>query len=139
MDVEALRNLIARHEGLSLVPYRCSEGKLTIGYGRCLDELGITKREASMMLNNDIIRVHGELDKAYVWFRRMSPIRQMAIMSMNFNLGITKFRKFHKMISALALSQWDRAAIECLDSRWAKQVGDRAIEIATMIKTDRPA
>lgn len=136
MDVEKLRNFIARHEGLRLKAYRCPEGKLTIGYGRNIEELGITKREASMMLNGDIIRVHGELDKNYPWFRRLSDNRQMALMSMCFSLGISRFKQFTKMTSALALSQWDRAACEALDSEWAKQVGDRAIEIAQMIKDD---
>ena len=136
IDLPKLRELLIRHEGVRLNPYRCSAGKLSIGIGRNLDDLGITRREADMMLNNDIMRVYSELDKNYLWFRRLSYTRQMALISMNFNLGLTRFKGFTKMTSALALSQWDRAASECLASEWATQVGSRAIEIADMIRTD---
>ena len=38
------------------------------------------------------------------------------------------------MIAAIKAGDWDRAAIEALDSRWAAQVGDRATEIAAMLR-----
>ena len=43
-----------KHEGLRLYPYNCSEGKLTLGIGRNLDDRGITEEEALYLLNNDI-------------------------------------------------------------------------------------
>jgi lysozyme len=136
MDLEKLRKLIADHEGCKLKPYIDSVGKITIGFGRNLSEVGINDREASMMMNADIIRAHKFLDSNYPWFRRLSDVRQMAILDMAYNLGGKNFKEFHKMISALALSQFGRAADEALNSLWAEQVGRRAVEIAGMIRSD---
>ena len=51
-----LKDLIIKHEGLRLFPYRCSAGKLSIGVGRNLDDVGITRDEAEFMLDGDIAR-----------------------------------------------------------------------------------
>ena len=54
-----MSNLIAqlkRHESLELKPYKCTSGKLTIGVGRNLEDIGITEQEAELLLLNDIGR-----------------------------------------------------------------------------------
>ena len=53
---------------------------------------------------------------------------------MNFNLGIEKLSEFHEMIAALKEKNYNLAAESALSSLWAKQVGQRAIDIAAMIK-----
>ena len=53
---------------------------------------------------------------------------------MAFNMGQPRLAKFKRMIAAIKAGDWDRAAIEALDSRWAAQVGDRATEIAAMLR-----
>jgi lysozyme len=45
---------------------------------------------------------------------------------MCFNLGHPRFSKFKKFIYAMQVSDWERAAEEMMDSKWATQVGDRA-------------
>ena len=40
------------------------------------------------------------------------------------------------MIAAIKAGDWDRAAIEALDSRWAAQTGRRATDIAAMLRGD---
>jgi lysozyme len=52
-----------------------------------------------------------------------------------FNLGMPRLRKFEKALQAAYDHKWEEAALEFLDSRWAKQVGYRAVEIAEMIRT----
>jgi lysozyme len=47
-------DLIKTHEGLRLNVYQCTAGKNTIGYGRNLDDNGISKDEADFMLRNDV-------------------------------------------------------------------------------------
>ena len=54
---------------------------------------------------------------------------------MNFNLGITRPSLFKNMIVALSESRFDDAATEALDSKWARQVGQRAQTVAAMIRT----
>ena len=45
---------LKRHEGFRAKPYQCSANKTTIGYGRNLQDVGITEGEAVSLLNNDI-------------------------------------------------------------------------------------
>ena len=45
---------LKRHEGKRLFPYHCTANKLTIAYGRNLDDVGVTEEEAELMLVNDV-------------------------------------------------------------------------------------
>ena len=127
---------IKRHEGLRLKPYKCTMGALTIGYGRNLDSRGITTAEAQQMLLNDLNEVLEHLTSTWPDILSHDSVRQAAFVNMAFNLGVSGFMKFHKMHNALSLKDYETAAKEMLDSRWAeKQVGSRAIELAKQVKT----
>lgn len=126
--------MIRRHEGLRLKPYRCTAGRLTIGYGRNLDDVGISREEAEVMLQNDVRRSWQDLQAALPEVSAMTPARQAALTNMMFNLGRTRFSRFRKMLEALRLGDYEWAAREMLASTWAKQVGERAQELAGMMK-----
>lgn len=139
MDVPKsfLSDLLRRHEGLRLKPYRDTVGKLTIGVGRNLDDVGISKEEALWMLQDDIARAEMDARKVFrrLWHPEIfSTARHAVIVSMVFNLGLTRFRKFKKMIAAVQAQDWHRAADEMLNSKWARQVGRRARELAKMMR-----
>jgi lysozyme len=134
MDVKALTNELVRDEGMRTKPYLCTAGKLTIGVGRNIEEVGITEDEARYLLENDIRRVEGELDQAFPWWRQLSDRRQRALANMAFNLGLGRLRKFRKCLAALEAGDYDEAAAEALNSAWAAQVGARAQRIAAMIR-----
>jgi lysozyme len=53
---------------------------------------------------------------------------------MAFNLGGSKFRKFKKMFAAIKKQDFDLASQEILDSKYAKQVGARANELAEIMQ-----
>lgn len=122
------------HEGLKLKPYLCPAGKLTIGVGRNLDDMGITKYEAMMLLENDVARLRFEL-MSCGWFNSLDQVRQDAILNMAFNLGVSRLLRFEKMIAALRSEDYPLAASEMLSSTWSAQVGKRAVELAQIIKT----
>lgn len=124
--------MLIRHEGLRLKPYKCTAGKLTIGVGRNLDDNGITEAEARMMLNYDIEMSRAPLLKLK-WFTELNTPRQDAVINMVFNLGFPRFMKFKKTIAYLEAKDYENAAVEMLNSTWAKQVGDRAVELAAII------
>ena len=126
--------MLIRHEGLRLKPYRDARNKLTIGVGRNLDDAGITREEALMLLNNDIATVRHEIERAFPWVSRLNRVRKNVILDMVFNLGLPRFRRFKKTIAAIKAEDWENAAREMLDSQWAKQVGERAKELAAMMK-----
>jgi len=130
MNKDRLKETLIRHEGIRLKPYKDSVGKITIGIGRNLDDIGISHEEAGLMFLNDLDRVEKELCTNFKWFPNLSDVRQEVLMNMCFNLGITKLKKFVKFLKAVELGNWSQAAIEMKDSLWTKQVGQRSEELA---------
>ena len=132
-----MSNLIAqlkRHEGLELMPYKCTSGKITIGVGRNLEDIGITEQEAELLLLNDIGRVKQELVNDQ-WYMDLDPVRKAVIENMSFNLGYPTLKKFQNMISSISQGDYETASKEMLNSRWSKQVGQRSIELAEQMRT----
>lgn len=136
IDFTELKKLLIRHEAMRLFPYRCSAGKLTIGVGRNIEETGITKDEANYLLETDVNRVWKELNKHLPFFENLSGTRQTVLMDMCFNLGISRFLKFKKMIAALENEDFTKAASEMADSNWANQVGQRAKRLIQFMVKD---
>ncbi len=132
---------IKRHEGFSATAYRCPTGRLTIGYGRCVDSdepgTGITEEEAEDMLANDLIAFEAAARRVVgdnIW-SLLNQVRREALIEMAFNMGAGNLAKFQRMINALMAEDYEGAATQALDSRWADQVGRRADRIAERIRT----
>lgn len=134
-SLEKLKKMLIRHEGLELKPYKCSAGKLSIGVGRNLDDVGITLAEANYMLDGDLVRTIQAATTNFSWFVELSEARQAVIVSMIFNLGLYGFIQFKDTIRAVALRDYALASKLMLDSRWARQVGNRALELSKMMET----
>ncbi len=129
------KDQLLKHEGLRLKPYRCSAGKLTIGVGRNLEDRGITKDEALMMLDNDIRLCEEQLiSRIGSVYKGLDEVRKSVLINMCFNLGIGGLLEFNNTLAFVASGDWERAANNMLVSRWAKQVGRRAIELAEMMR-----
>lgn len=124
--------LIQKHEGLRLKCYTDTEGIRTIGYGRNLDERGITGEEALMLLQRDYTDALNDA-LAYPWYQNLSIARKAVIVDMIFNLGRARFSRFVRMIAAIEVGDYARAAAEMLNSAWAAEVHDRAIENAAIM------
>ena len=141
-DMDKLIAMLKRHEGVKTHAYKDSLGILTIGCGRNISNserhhgLGISEDEIDYMLQNDIERTIKELSREYPWVNEMEEgARRDAIINLHFNLGRARFAGFKKAIGHMEMGDHDQAALEFLDSRWAKQVKGRAIEVTDMIKT----
>ena len=132
--VEQIRLDLARDEGYRRLPYEDTTGNLTVGYGRNLSDLGVSESEARELLYNDIDRVFDELRETFKFFPGLPFNSKRALVNMCFNLGLPRLKKFTKMIDALRSGDYERAAEEALDSRWASQVGERADRIARMFR-----
>lgn len=134
-DREQLRAQLIRHEGIRLKPYRCPAGKLTIGVGRNLDDRGISLAEAHFMLETDIQLCLEQCERVFIWFRRLDGVRQRVIVDLAFNLGMPKLLGFKQTLAAIANGEYEKAAVQMLASKWAQQVGDRAVRLARMMRT----
>lgn len=124
------------HEGVRKHVYLCSAGYETIGVGRNIADsgLGLSDDEIDYLLENDIKRCRKELE-TYSWFSDLDEVRQDALINMCFNLGLSRLANFKNALSSMAVGAYSDAAEHFLDSRWATQVGNRAQEVAHMIRT----
>ena len=126
---------IMRHEGLRLMPYSDTEGHLTVGYGHLVAN-GISEAVADKLLREDILLAEADarslLGKSY---RLLNRPRQAVLVNMAFNLGLPRLKRFRRMIQEIELGAYASAAREMLDSKWAQQVGGRAVELAEQMRT----
>lgn len=132
-----LIKMLKRHEGVRSKVYMCSANFETIAVGRNISEsgLGLSTDEIDYLLNNDINRVREELTDEYFWFPALNDARQAAMIDISFNLGATKLRLFVLALEAMANEKFDLAADEFMNSKWATQVGNRAVEVTDMIRS----
>jgi lysozyme len=143
----ALRSDVMQAEGFRQFPYfdccgkpyrscTCArKGTLTIGYGRNLDDVGISKLEGEVLLDHDLYTAETQATRAFDWFAALSDLRQRAIVELVFNMGLATFRGFRQTILAIKVKQFTAAAANLLDSRWKAQVGEgRSSRIARYLK-----
>ena len=130
----SLLSSVIVHEGFSRYSYLDSVGVRTVGYGRNLDDRGISKEEAEMLLLNDLETSTKEAKKFEFYEKNLTSNRQDVIVEMIFNMGLTRFKKFKKTIGYINQANYSAAADEMLDSRWAKQVGQRALTLSNKFR-----
>jgi lysozyme len=133
--LQKVKAQLVRHEGLKLKPYRCPAGKITIGVGRNLEAIGISQKEAFALLENDILRCESELlDKLPEVYSCLNDTRKSVLLNMCFNLGISGLLGFKNTLAFMGAGDFERAANGMLASKWAKQVGRRAIELSELMR-----
>ena len=135
MNKAKLAEQLKQHEGLRLKPYTDTVGKLTLGIGRNLEDKGITEQEALFMLNNDVDYFYSQLNKRLTWFNKLDDARQNVLVNMAFNLGIRGLLTFKMTLSLIEYGDYNNAATEMLNSVWAYQVCQRAIELSKQMAT----
>ena len=137
VDRAAMTRQLRLHEGERLTPYRCTAGKLTIGVGRNLEDRGITREESAYLLANDIAAEERELLRALPWVAQLDEVRQRVLLDMSFNLGIVGLLNFKNTLATIRAGNYGKAAAMMLDSRWARQVGQRAQRLSQMMATGK--
>ena len=138
MNEDRLTTSLRKHEGFRSTVYTCTAGKFTIGIGRCIDisvsGSGITQSEAEYLLRQDINRFTSMTRGLIVTFDSLDDVRQETLVELCFNMGPANLGKFTRMLAAIDVKDWDTAAAELLDSRYAAQVGQRAITLANQLR-----
>lgn len=121
MDLTKLKQSIKKHEGLRLKPYECSKGKLTIGFGRNLEDRGITTLEAETMLERDLLDTKLELEDSIKFFHKLDDIRQNVLIEMAYNMGVSNLLEFRNTLKFMEKSDFINASIEMLNSKWHRE------------------
>ena len=134
--MKPIEQLLLKHEGLKLTPYRCTAGKLTIGVGRNIEEKGITEEEALFLLRNDIKKCKWDLANSIFksQFYNFPELIQNVLINMRFQLGYTGFRNFRKMIKAFQSKNYEEAVVQMKDSNWYNQTTGRANDLISIVK-----
>ena len=151
---DELVKMIAIHEGIVLSVYQDHLGINTVGIGRNLDDRGITdgellfmnktmddiydngltEEEAYYLCMNDIAIVEKELLASKPIVNRLNAVRQMILIDMAFNMGVPRLMQFKNMWLAIEKVNYLLACEEMIDSRWAGQVGSRAMKLSVAMK-----
>lgn len=118
---------IERDEGFREKPYKCTSDVWTFGHGFTY----LTIEESRAVLK---IRIESLRSILHQSINDLSPARQDVIVNMAFNLGVTGLFKFKRMWTALYQKDYNWAASEMLDSKWAKQVKGRAVRLADTMR-----
>lgn len=142
--------MLRHDEGEKLKIYKDSEGYYTVGIGhlitknpdykeavRILGSETITQERSVQLFNEDVQEAvrginRSVLNKSYT---KMNEARQAALVNMVFQLGLQGVLGFKKMLSCLDSGNYQEAAREALDSRWAKQTPNRAQRVTDVLST----
>jgi lysozyme len=136
MKRATLRAQLIHSEGLRTKPYKDTVGKLTIGVGRNLDDKGITEEESLYLLDNDIDdAVDDAREVIGSIFDELDDVRQHVLIDMALNLGRNRLKGFRRMVEAVQALDFEEAGRQMLDSKWATQVGSRALRLERMMRT----
>ena len=150
--MEEILSLIKKHEGYRSKTYKCTEGYDTTGIGFAWKDLDFDKEMANKILQENKYNIElseevcnlileekidiilGRLQKVAPWVERSNKIVQTVIINMCYQMGVSGVMKFKKALAAMEKGNWNLAANELLDSRWAKQTPNRANELAEMTR-----
>lgn len=128
-----LKSLIVAHEDKRNFPYVDTVGKITIGIGYNLTDRGLPDSWINEQFDQDINYFYHQLKQDFPWYTELNDARQMVLIDMCF-MGYKAFKTFKKMLAALAIHDYNTAANEMMSSKWALQVGGRAVENSLIMR-----
>lgn len=134
MEYNTIKEQLIKHEGLRLKPYKCTAGKLTIGVGRNIEDVGISEREAMILLANDVEVCVEDLRGMFDNFDVLHENIQYVLIDMRFQLGMKGFRGFKRMIRAVQHRDWPEMIEQMKESAWYGQTTSRADYLIRMVK-----
>jgi lysozyme len=112
----------------------------TIGYGRTKgineNTKDITQEQAEAWLAEDSQESFRIARRVVNNYDQLSDVRKGVLVNMAFNLGEPRLRGFKNTLRFIESGQWSNAAMGMLNSKWARQVGQRATELAARMSSD---
>ena len=130
----SLLDRIKHHEGFRSKVYKCTEGYDTIGYGFAIKDLELDEDISEMILMQKLDNLMTRIGKTFVWWRAADSTVKDVVVEMCYQLGVSGFSKFKKTIDHLENKRYGKASAEMLDSKWARQTPNRALELSNLIK-----
>ena len=145
MNIEALREQLKIDEGVKYEIYKDHLGYPTFGIGHLITEndpehnktvgTEISEDRVNEIFETDVAKFVSEAKILFPDLDDLPDVAQQVIVNMAFNMGRPRLSKFKNFIAGVNDRDWTKAAEEMMDSRWATQVGDRAIRLRNQILT----
>ena len=143
MNMDRLLKSVKQHEGYRNKVYLDSLGKRTVGVGHlCVEDFWEDDKEYGekfllTILEHDLKSAIKSAESLLKDCPDLKDLAKETIVEMVFQLGKTGVSKFRNMWKALQQNppQYDVAASEMLDSRWAKQTPNRAKEMSDHMRS----
>ena len=136
MDINKLKETLKIDEGVVYEIYNDHLGYPTFGIGHLVLEgepehglsvgTPVTEERVDECFERDVEYVLNDCRILHEDFDNYPEEVKQIIANMMFNMGRTRLTKFRKHNAALQEGDWKTAAIEGRDSRWYKQVTNRA-------------
>ena len=140
IQLDLALKLVKEAEGFEPLPYHCTAGKLTQGFGRNLEAHPLSDEELAE-LNGDGTVSETVAEKwalhelfeceiklmSNIIYTNQSPIRKAVLLDMCFNIGYAGLMKFKKMWFALGNKDYAQAAREMKDSKYYTDVKSRGV------------
>lgn len=133
-DEGSVRDARGRH-----ILYKCPSGKWTLGYGRNVEDRGISEVEAEGFLVRDLLEAQQDAASLFTNWLTLDEVRRNVLTNMSYNLGRTRFSKFHDLIAAVGVKDWPAAKAAMIDSKWHHDVGDRSPRLEEEMLTGKIA
>ena len=143
MNIDKLREQLKIDEGVRYEIYNDHLGYPTCGIGHLIVEgdeehgkpIGteVSVDRVNELFDKDVSKFVEETKKVFPDLEDKPEEVQQVAVNMCFNLGEPRLSKFKKFIAAINEENWETAAAEMLDSRWAQQVGERAVRLSKRI------
>jgi lysozyme len=144
MNIEQLRNELEIDEGVKYEIYLDHLGLPTCGIGHLIvegdeeygQEVGteVSQERVAELFESDVQVTLDECERLYSGFSELPEEVQHILANMMFNMGRPRLSGFKKFNAAVAAGEWEEAAEEMIDSRWYRQVTNRADRLVTRMR-----
>ena len=144
MNLEQLRQEIEIDEGVKYEIYLDHLGLPTCGIGHLIvegdeeygQEVGteVSEERVAELFESDVEITIDECRRLYSGFDELPEEVQHILANMMFNMGRPRLSGFKKFNAAVAAGEWEEAAEEMIDSRWYRQVTNRADRLVTRMR-----
>lgn len=135
-----LYEILSLHEGDRRFPYVDTVGKVTVGKGFNLTDVGLYPEEVEFIFKNRVAKVEAQLRKDLPWFYKLDDVRQAVLIDMAYNMGPEPFdgdgyKDWPMFVEQVRTGKYADAARNMRATLWAKQVKGRAERLARMMET----
>ena len=145
MDIDKLREQLEIDEGVKYEIYKDHLGYPTCGIGHLILEsdpehgepvgTAVSEERVKELFDKDCQVMIDECKILYPDFDNLPEEVQQIIANMMFNMGRPRLSKFKKFIAAVIISNWQEAANQMVDSRWYRQVTNRADRLVQRMRS----